>query len=106
MTAPPSPLIPVDEARARLLATLVPVGTEEVPVRAGLGRVLAQPLVARLTQPPAAVSAMDGWAVRHADLGVGVTLHQVGYVPAGQGFQGRVGTGETVRVFTGAPIPD
>lgn len=105
MTAP-SPLIPVEEARDRLLAALQPVGTEEIPVRAGLGRVLAQPVTARLTQPPAAVSAMDGWAVRHADLAVGAVLRQVGYVPAGQGFEGRVGPGETVRVFTGAPIPD
>ncbi len=101
-----APLMPVEAALQRLLAVLQPVGVEEIPLRAGLGRVLAEDIVARLTQPPAALSAMDGWAVRHADVAVGAVLRQVGYVPAGQSFQGRVGPGETVRVFTGAPIPD
>jgi len=99
-------MISVAEARARILAALAPLGAETVPVADGFGRVLAEDVVARVTQPPAAVSAMDGYAVRGADVAAGpTTLSQIGAVPAGAAFLGTVGPGECVRIFTGAPLP-
>ena len=60
-----------------------------------------------LTQPPFDASAMDGYAVRAADVAaVPVTLRLVGRSAAGAGFRGRVGPGEAVRIFTGAPVPE
>jgi molybdopterin molybdotransferase len=68
--------------------------------------VLAAPVLARVTQPPADVSAMDGYAVRAADAVAGAQLRQIGTAPAGHPFAGAVGPGETVRIFTGAPVPE
>lgn len=100
-------MIPVEEATARVLAGLAALPAELVALSDGLGRVLADDLAARLTQPATTVSAMDGYAVRHADLGEApVTLRQAGYVPAGQAFDRPLGPGECVRLFTGAPLPD
>ena len=99
-------MISVEEALARLLAPLEPLAAEQVALPEGLGRVLAEPVIARRTQPPFAVSAMDGYAVRAADLSaVPADLRIVAEVPAGAGFGGRVGPGEAVRIFTGAPLP-
>ncbi len=68
---------------------------------------LAEPLVARTTQPPAAVSAMDGYAVRGSDVAHPPTsLTVIGEVAAGERFQGTLETGQAVRIFTGAPLPD
>src|SRR5437588_650006 len=73
----------------------------------GFGRVLAEDLAARRTQPPFAVSAMDGYAVRADDVArVPATLKIVAEIPAGAGFGGRVGPGEAARIFTGAPLPE
>ncbi|MFZ2869416.1 gephyrin-like molybdotransferase Glp [Zavarzinia sp.] len=100
-------MIPVDEARARILAALSPLPTETVSLSGAHGRVLAAPVTARRTQPPVPISAMDGWAVRAADVaGIPVALDIIGEAPAGQGFHGRVDVGQAVRIFTGAPIPD
>jgi molybdopterin molybdotransferase len=103
-------VISVDEALGRILAGLAdraPVAAEDILLSDGLGRVLAEDVHARVTRPPAAMSAMDGWAVRAADVAtVPATLHRIGAVPAGACFDGRVGPGETVRIFTGAPVPD
>ena len=100
-------MISVEEARARLLAPLKPLGAEQVALSEAVGRVLAEAVAARRTQPPWPVSAMDGYAVRAADVArVPVTLKVVGSVPAGQAYAGTVGRGETVRIFTGAPMPD
>jgi molybdopterin molybdotransferase len=100
-------MIPVEEATARVLAGLAPLPAETVSVDRAPGRVLAEDLTARLTQPWADVSAMDGYAVRHADLtGQPVVLRQVGYVPAGRSHDRPLGPGECVRLFTGAPLPD
>lgn len=96
-------MIPVAEARARIIAALAPVGRESVDLERALGRILAAPVSARRTQPPFAVSAMDGWAIRQAD-GAG-PLRVIGQSAAGQGFAGALGPGETVRIFTGAPVP-
>jgi molybdopterin molybdotransferase len=99
-------MIPVEEARERLLATLTPLGTEQIPVSEALGRVLAEDLAARRTQPPMALSAMDGYAVRAADVArTPARLRVVGAVPAGKSYDKPLGTGEAVRIFTGAPLP-
>lgn len=95
----------VAEARARILAGLAPVAAETVALAEAAGRVLARPVEARLTQPPAAVSAMDGYAVRAADAASGTRLRLVGTAPAGHPFTGDVGPGEAVRIFTGAFMP-
>jgi len=100
-------MLSVAEARARILATARLLPGEMIPVAQGLGRVLAEDLTARVTQPPVAVSAMDGYAVRGADVArAPVTLKVVGKAPAGAPYRGRVGPGECVRIFTGAPLPD
>ncbi|MGY2049181.1 molybdopterin molybdotransferase MoeA [Methylobacterium sp. JK268] len=102
-----SPLLPVAEALGRILAGAVPLPAETVPVGRAAGRTLAQEVRALRTQPPFATSAMDGYAVRSADLaGAPVTLRLVGTSAAGHGFRGPVGPGEAARIFTGAPMPE
>jgi molybdopterin molybdotransferase len=100
-------MISVEEARQRILSAIQVLPAEQVGVAQALGRVLAEDVVARVTQPPAAVSAMDGYAVRASDAGTApATLAVVGYVPAGGAWDKRLGPGEAVRIFTGAPVPD
>ena len=100
-------MIPVAEARARILEAMPEMPLEWVALPAAHGRVLAEDLHARRSQPPLAVSAMDGYAVRSEDLREpGARLRVVGEVPAGRVFAGRVGPGEAVRIFTGAPLPE
>jgi molybdopterin molybdotransferase len=103
-----SGLIPVAEALAKILASVPqPTGAETVPLVRAAGRVLAAPVVSTRTQPPFPASAMDGYAVRAADADtVGATLRLIGTSAAGHGFTGRLGPGETVRIFTGAPVPE
>lgn len=98
-------LIPVAEALARVLDGVTPLGSEEIPVDEAHGRVLAKPLAALRTQPPADVSSMDGYAARAADLQAEATLKVIGESAAGRPFSGEVKTGETVRIFTGAIVP-
>src|SRR5437660_96151 len=99
-------MISVEEALARLLAPLEALPPEQVSTADGVGRVLAEDLAARRTQPPFAVSAMDGYAVRAEDVAkVPATLKIVAEIPAGAGFGGRLGPGEAARIFTGAPLP-
>jgi len=100
-----SDLLPVDAARARILAGLTPTAAETVALSEGASRVLARGVTARLTQPPADVSAMDGYAVRAADAAEGASLAVIGSAPAGRPFAGVVGAGQAVRIFTGAAIP-
>ncbi len=101
-------LTPVDHALRQILASAkAPVDTEAVPLRGASGRTLARDLAALRTQPPRAVSAMDGYAVRAADVAlVPATLSLVGESAAGRGFDGAVGPGQATRIFTGAPLPD
>ncbi len=100
-------MISVDEARARILAAITPVGSERVPVEQSHGRVLAADVIANITQPPSTVSAMDGYALRAADIAkVPAALTRIGEAPAGGSYSGSVGPGETVRIFTGGPVPD
>lgn len=100
-------LLPVEEARLRILAGVRPLARERVGVGDALGRTLAADLVARRDQPPCAVSAMDGYAVSAADLErVPATLALVGAASAGHAWPHPVAAGETVRIFTGAPVPE
>ena len=98
-------MISVEEARARILAGLHPVPAEVVALAEAWGRVSAAAVVARLTQPPADVSAMDGYALRGADGTAGASLDVIGSVPAGHPFDGSVGPGQAVRIFTGSVVP-
>lgn len=100
-------LLPVADALDRLLAGASPTQrTEQVFLHDAQGRVLAEDIAARLTQPPFDNSAMDGYAVRHADIAeLGSVLKVIGTSAAGHAFDGSVGPGEAVRIFTGAPLP-
>ena len=99
-------LLPVAEALARILEGAGPCSTETVSIGEAAGRVLAQPVIALRTQPPFAASAMDGYAVRAADVAaVPAHLRVLGTVAAGAVSQDEVGAGEAIRVFTGAPLP-
>jgi molybdopterin molybdotransferase len=99
-------MIPVREARSRIVAGLPRMAAETVAVSAASGRILAEDVSARRTQPPFDVSAMDGWACRQADLAsIPAKLKPVGHAAAGGRHEGAVGDGECVRIFTGAPIP-
>ena len=89
-----------------MLKAARPLGTEQVPLAAAAGRILAEPIRAQVDSPPATVSAMDGYAVRQADLDAGLTRLRV----MGESFAGAAGgqaihTGECLRIFTGAPLP-
>jgi molybdopterin molybdotransferase len=100
-------LVPVEEALSRLLVGAMVLGEERVPLSAAAGRVLARPVAALRTQPPFDASAMDGYAVRAADVAsLPVRLAVNGIAAAGHGFRGRVDPGCAVRIFTGAPLPD
>lgn len=100
-------LIPVEEAQRRLLeATSAITRSETLPLGEADGRILSVDIKARLTQPPFDASAMDGYALRAADAPEpGALLKVIGTSAAGHGFDGTVGPGETVRIFTGAPVP-
>jgi molybdopterin molybdotransferase len=102
------PPLTVPQARARILMNIPePRPVETVALERATGRTLARDLAAKRTQPPKAVSAMDGYAVRAGDLGtLPVKLKQIGESTAGHGFSGSIGAKETVRIFTGAPVPD
>jgi molybdopterin molybdotransferase len=99
-------LMPVAEALARVLADAEPLAAEAAPLAQAHGRVLAADVAALRTQPPADVSAMDGYAVRSADVAKApVKLKLVGEVAAGHPFRGTVGAGEAARIFTGGVLP-
>ena len=99
-------LKPVAEALASVLAGVAPLPAEEAAIGEAHGRVLAEDLVALRTQPPADVSAMDGYAVRATDVAKApVTLAVIGEVLAGHPFYGEVGPGQAARIFTGGVLP-
>ena len=100
-------LMPVTEAMAAILAGAEPLPEEIVALDAAHHRVLARDLAALRTQPPQAMSAMDGYAVRSADAARAATqLKVIGEIAAGRPFEKTVGPGEAVRIFTGGVIPD
>jgi molybdopterin molybdotransferase len=97
--------LPVDKARAAILACITPVSqTESLPIRDALGRVLSQDIVSSIDVPAHDNSAMDGYAVRFADLEK--PLQEIGTALAGRPFAGKVGAGECVRIMTGAVMPE
>jgi molybdopterin molybdotransferase len=99
-------MLSVAEARGRIIAAFRPLPAEQVALPEAVGRVLAESVRARLTQPPFAASAMDGYAVRAEDVArLPVRLKIAGYAPAG-GAAAPIGPGEAVRIFTGAPLPE
>lgn len=101
-----SNLLSVADARARMLREASPTEVTDVSLAAALGMVAARDLTAHRTQPPFPSSAMDGYAVRAADLSkLPCRLSVIGQSAAGHGFTGAVGPGEAVRIFTGAPVP-
>jgi len=100
-------MISVEQAQRQICEAFRPLPAEQVGLADALGRVLAEDVTARLSHPPFAVSAMDGYAVRGADVTkVPVRLRLVGTAPAGGRYEGRVGPGEAVRILTGGPLPD
>jgi molybdopterin molybdotransferase len=99
-------LIPVEEARARILKGVKPLPPQQVRLDQALGRVLAKPVKAVRHQPPFDSSAMDGYAVIAADVATTpATLKLIGLSAAGHAFKGRLKRGQCARIFTGAPVP-
>lgn len=98
------PMMGVAEARAAMLAGVTRLPSEHAALDAALGRVLADCVVAGRDQPPFAVSAMDGYALRSAD--APGALHVAGESAAGRGFDGRCESGMAIRISTGAAVPD
>lgn len=98
-------MISVEAALEKVFALATPLAVEEVPLTQACGRFLARPVIARRDQPPFDASAMDGYAVA-GNPALGTTLRVTGLSSAGHGFAGRVATGEAVRIFTGAPVPE
>ena len=102
-----SGLLSVAEALTRILDGVNTTGAEDVPLAQAADRILADNLAATRTQPPFPASAMDGYAVRAADVtNVPCHLKQIGESAAGHGFHGDVAADECVRILTGAPVPD
>ena len=100
-------MISVEEALRQVLAHAERLPAEQVPLAQANGRVLAADLKALRTQPPADVSAMDGYAVRASDVATApVRLKVIGEVAAGRPFAQTVGPGEAARIFTGGVLPD
>src|SRR5258708_36267118 len=100
-------LMPVADALAAVLSGAEPLAEEMVALDAAYHRVLARDVAARRTQPPLAMSAMDGYALRAADAShVAARLKVIGEVAAGRPFERAVGPGEAVRIFTGGVVPE
>lgn len=106
--AAPKGLLSVNEAQQRIAASIAsPGGVEQLPVRSALGRILAVPVTSPIDVPPYTNSAMDGYALRGSDLPTTgtVRLRITGRAMAGAPFGGSVGSGEAVRIMTGAVLP-
>ncbi len=98
-------MITFDEALGLIGKAVAPLQPERVALAEAAGRVLMEPLHARRDSPRVAVATMDGYAVCDADAQAGEALRVIGESRAGSGYSGTVGSGEAVRIFTGAPIP-
>ncbi len=102
-----STLLSVEEACSRIIEAMRPLSVLRIELGGALGRALAEDIVALRAHPPAAVAAMDGYAIRSADaLSLPVKLRKVGASKAGARFEGKVLAGNCVRIFTGATLPD
>lgn len=97
-------MITVEQALAQVLSLAPPPVPEIVPLHQAWGRALLEPAISRMTQPPFAASAMDGYAVRSSDIGQSLTV--IGEAAAGHPHAGRAIAGTAVRIFTGAPVPE
>ena len=97
-------MISVEDALTRCLDLVKPLPPETVPLAQAAGRWMRAPATARRDQPPFPASAMDGYAVL-GDPGAGDSLDVIGEAGAGHAFDGTVGAGQAVRIFTGAPVP-
>lgn len=98
-------MISVEQAFERIVGKAAPLGTEKIEVAKASGRVIAAPIRARRSQPGCDVSAMDGYAVRSADIEAGLKFSVVGESAAGHPYAKALQSGETVRIFTGAAVP-
>ncbi len=98
-------MISVEAALSHVFDLVTTTATERVPLVQAAGRVLAEPVSARRSQPPFPASAMDGYAVDTAEAEPGAQFKVIGTAAAGHGFSGHVGPGQAVRIFTGAPLP-
>lgn len=98
-----TPPLPLEQAQARLLALATPLAIEQVDVASALGRYLAEPLIAARTQPPANLSAMDGYAMVSGDLAG--PWQVIGESAAGHPYRGSLARGQAVRISTGALLP-
>ena len=100
-------MLSIDDALTKIRDAITPVATEEVFVTDALGRVLAADVIAEVSHPPQAVSAMDGYAVRAADvLTAPISLKMIGEAAAGHVFTGSVSPGQCTRIFTGGALPN
>jgi molybdopterin molybdotransferase len=98
-------MITVSEALDQLFALAKPLDTETIPLAEAAGRVLAKPVAAARNQPPFAASAMDGYALKGVEAEADAMFKVIGTSAAGDRFEGSVGPGQCVRIFTGAPVP-
>ncbi len=100
-------LLPVEQALIKVTESLTSAPLEHVPLANAQNRVLAEDIIAKLTQPPFNSSAMDGYALRVEDLvDIPATLDLIGESAAGHSHTGVVNKGQAVRIFTGAPVPE
>lgn len=99
-------MTPVSEAQSLLLDLVTPLEKELIPIADAAGRVLAQDVRAARAQPPFASSSMDGYAMNAAEVELHAMFKVIGAAAAGHRFEGRVGAGQAVRIFTGAPLPE
>ncbi|MVO14650.1 gephyrin-like molybdotransferase Glp [Parasedimentitalea huanghaiensis] len=99
-------MITVDDALAQLMTLVSVLEAEDVPLIEAAGRVLAADVSARRDQPPFAASAMDGYALKSTEVEQHSILKVIGESAAGHRFDGQVGPGQAVRIFTGAPVPE
>jgi len=99
-------MISVDEAVSRIISAFAPLSCETVAITGAVGRVLAEDVIAGFDQPPAPISAMDGYAVRAAEANRDAELAVIGEAPAGRPFAGSLGSGQAVRIFTGGVLPE
>jgi molybdopterin molybdotransferase len=97
-------MISVDEALSRVFELVRPLAPETVALSKAAGRFMAHPATAKRDQPPFAASAMDGYAICGAAL-AGTRFTVVGDASAGHGWLGQLATGQALRIFTGAPVP-
>ncbi|WP_114285077.1 gephyrin-like molybdotransferase Glp [Candidatus Halocynthiibacter alkanivorans] len=98
-------MISVSEALDHIFSLCTPLDAEDVPLHLAAGRTLARSVTARRSQPPFAASAMDGYAVKEAEVASGASFTVVGEAAAGHGWHGTLKAGQALRIFTGAPLP-